>query len=692
MNPVAAGIAAAGFGLAALLFALLGLHLRLTWRGGRQGALLLGAVAASLLWALGALAFALAPSSSLWLAVGVLDGIRVLMWLLFLYALLELAGAELPPSIARVRQIAVGLVLFRVVAETLGVFGAQSGAFAAQMVDVLTLASAVAGLVTIEQLYRNFPEQSRWGIKPLAIGLLGAFFFDIYVAADAFMFRRPDLTLWGVRGFVWALAMALVAVSAGRSQNWNFRISISREVVFHSATLGVAGSFLLAVAAAGYWVRYFGGAWGGALQALLLFGGLLGCAIVLFSGSFRARLRVFLAKHFFRYRYDYRAEWLRFTTSLAVSGGSADLSAAVIGGLADLVESPGGVLWLRDRSDRYTPFGRLNHVQINAAEPSDGSLVAFLLKKGWIIDLAQARSQPSLYDGFVPPDWIEQVPDAWLIVPLFVESELVGFVVLMTARTPVEIDWEVLDLLRTASRQAAVHLGRHQAAEALLEAQKFDAFNRMSAFVVHDLKNLVAQLQLMLRNAERHGDNPEFQRDMLDTVRHVQERMQGLMGQLQEKRSIDIRKPVALAELAARIADSKRHQRPAVSVTVDATPIAMAHPERIERVLGHLVQNALDATGDDGIVGMRVFEQAGMACVEVADSGTGMSSQFVRERLFKPFQSTKDAGMGIGAYETLQYVTELGGRIEVKSEIGRGTTMQVWLPCLHDTAAPAEAA
>ncbi|MCX9156916.1 PEP-CTERM system histidine kinase PrsK [Niveibacterium sp. 24ML] len=692
MISVAAGIAAAGFGLAALLFALLGLHLRLTWRGGRQGALLLCAVGASLVWALCALGFVLAPSSTLWLAAGMLDGVRVLAWLLFLFSLLELAGEELPPSIARVRQIAVGLVLLRVGVEALGAVGLQSGAFATQMLDVLTLASAVAGLVTIEQLYRNFPEQSRWGIKPLAIGLLGAFFFDIYVAADAFMFRRPDLTLWGVRGFVWALAMALVAVSAGRSRNWNFRISVSREVVFHSATLGVAGSFLLAVAAAGYWVRYFGGAWGGALQALLLFGGLLGCAVVLFSGSFRARLRVFLSKHFFSYRYDYRAEWLRFTTSLAVSGGSADLSAAVIGGLADLVESPGGVLWLRDRSDRYIPFGRLNHVQIDAAEPGDGDLVRFLQRKGWIVDLAQARSQPSLYEGFSPPAWIEQVPDAWLIVPLFVENELVGFVVLMTARTPVEVDWEVLDLLKTASRQAAVHLGRHQAAEALLEAQKFDAFNRMSAFVVHDLKNLVAQLQLMLRNAERHGDNPEFQRDMLDTVRHVQERMQGLMGQLQEKRSIDIRKPVALAELARRIADSKRHQRPVVGVTVDASPIAMAHPERIERVLGHLVQNALDATGDDGIVGMRVFEQAGMACVEVGDSGSGMSPQFVRERLFKPFQSTKDAGMGIGAYETLQYVTELGGRIEVKSEIGRGTTMHVWLPCLHDALAPEEAA
>jgi len=692
MSAVPAVMVAAGYGLAALVFVLVGLHLRLSWRGGRQGALLLYAIAASLAWALVSLAFSLDPTWLLWAVSGTLDSLRIAAWLVFLFSLLELAGSELSPSIARVRQIALGVVGVRFLADVFGASGLMPGLLGGQFVAVLTLASAVAGLVAIEQLYRNFPEQSRWGIKPLAVGLLGAFFFDVYVGADAFMFRRVDLTLWGMRGFVWCAAMVLVAISAGRSRNWNFRISVSREVVFHSATLGVAGLFLLVVAAAGYWVRFFGGEWGAALQILLLFGGLLGCAIVLFSGAFRAKLRVFLAKHFFSYRYDYRAEWLRFTQALAVSGGSADLSIAVIRGLADLVESPGGVLWLKDHSGGFAPYARLNHVQVDASEPIDGLFAQFLMRRGWVVDLAEVRSQPSIYEGFVPPAWLEQVPDAWLIVPLFVEVELVGFVVLMTARTNIDVDWEVLDLLKTASRQAAVHLGRHQAAEALMEAQKFDAFNRMSAFVVHDLKNLVAQLQLMLRNADRHKDNPEFQQDMLDTVRHVQERMKGLMSQLQEKRSIDMRRPVNLGELAQRIADGKRHQRPLVGVTLDATPVAMAHPERIERVVGHVVQNALDATGDDGIVGIRVFERDGMACLEVRDSGCGMSVQFVRERLFKPFQSTKDAGMGIGAYETLQYITELGGRIDVESEPGHGTTMQVWLPCVREAVSPAEAA
>jgi len=416
------------------------------------------------------------------------------------------------------------------------------------------------------------------------------------------------------------------------------------------------------------------------LQTSLLFLGLLVVGIALFSGAFRARLRVFLAKHLFRYRYDYREEWLRVTQALMSTGSSADLPAAVIRALADLVESPGGLLWMRDRTGTLVCRGRLNHELANATVSSDGDFARFLMTRGWIVDLEQLRSQPSLYDGLMVPEWLAEVPDAWLIVPLASSDEVIGFVVLLTARARIDIDWEVLDLLKTAARQAAVHLAREQAIEALLEAQKFDSFNKMSAFVVHDLKNLVAQLQLMLRNADRHAGNPEFQQDMIDTVRHVQERMTSLMKQLQEKRSIDPRRPVDMLDVAERIARSKRHQSTRIRVEGEGGASVMAHPERFERVIGHLVQNALDASKGDGIVSLSIHPGEDEVGIEVCDEGAGMSQQFIRERLFKPFQTTKDAGMGIGAYEAHQYVSELGGRIDVESEPGRGTRMTVWLP------------
>jgi putative PEP-CTERM system histidine kinase len=197
------------------------------------------------------------------------------------------------------------------------------------------------------------------------------------------------------------------------------------------------------------------------------------------------------------------------------------LQESAIQALADLVESPGGALWLREEDESFRPVSRWNMGAVDAIEPSGGPLVDFLKRMGWVIDLGEYASDRTRYPGLTLPAWMTAVPSAWLVVPLLSGTDLIGFVILSTPRAAIELNWELRDLLKTASQQAASYLGQLRAAEALLEARKFDAFNRMSAFVVHDLKNLVAQLSLMLRNAERHRDNPEFQRDMLSTVQIV---------------------------------------------------------------------------------------------------------------------------------------------------------------------------
>ena len=250
-------------------------------------------------------------------------------------------------------------------------------------------------------------------------------------------------------------------------------------------------------------------------------------------------------------------------------------------------------------------------------------------------------------------------------------------------RAPFEIDWEVLDLLKTAQRQAAGYLERMLAAEALLEARKFDSFNRMSAFVVHDLKNLVAQLSLMLKNAERHWSNPEFQKDMLETVAHVEGRMRGLMIQLQEKRPIDPPRVVDVVQVLRNVCQSKRGQLPEVELVEPSEQQAQAkaHPERLERIVGHVVQNAIDATDANGEVRVSL-EAADDVCLRIVveDSGCGMSADFLRDRLSRPFQTTKSSGMGIGVFETRQYLNEIGGDLRFESEVGRGTRVTIQLP------------
>jgi putative PEP-CTERM system histidine kinase len=392
-------------------------------------------------------------------------------------------------------------------------------------------------------------------------------------------------------------------------------------------------------------------------------------------------LRVFISKHFFSYRYNYREEWLKVTALLSAAESEASLTERCVRALADLVESTAGSLFLKRDGEAYAEAARWNTSEITTTEPADSDFVRFLSRTGWVLNLSEHREGQERYENIKIPEWCERIARAWLVVPLFTGDELIGFAVLAEPRTPIDVNWEVHDLLKTAARQAASYVAQVRAAEALLEAQKFAAFNRMSAFVVHDLKNLVAQLSLLLKNAERHADDPEFRKDMLSTVEHAVGRMHQLLLQLRAGTTpVEVPRTVALTALVERIGKMRASQRPALVVEAAIPMQAIGHEDRLERVIGHMVQNALEATPPAGQVALRVFEEGEYAVVEVADTGTGMSTEFVRERLFKPFQSTKPTGMGIGAYESSRYIGELGGRILVDSRPNAGTRIKVFLP------------
>ncbi|HAY29368.1 MAG TPA: PEP-CTERM system histidine kinase PrsK [Candidatus Accumulibacter phosphatis] len=685
MDGKMAMISAWSYGLAGVLAALLTLYLASGRRSSaRSGAMFL-AVALCTVWGMLGLAFAL-TGQGIFLAGSLLaDVLRFGGWYLFLIILMRPESADGAPATAAtgwLSALAVLLVVGGFVAQAMAIFGVDLAGSAQRLALFVSLAMSVFGLVLVERLFRNVSPDFRWSIKPLCLGLGGVFLFDLYVYSDALLFNRIDADAFSIRGFAHALALPLVALSAIRSHDWKRRLVMSQRAVLQSATLLIVGTYLLFMAAAGYYVRFFGGEWGRALQLALLFAALLVLAVLTFSGSMRARLRVQVGKHFFSYRYDYREEWLRFTATLSSQGGFTSLGRHVVRGLADMVESPSGALWLKDPSGRFFAQAAFWNMPASpATEDADSPLCRFLLDSGWVINLEEYRSLPRRYDGLVVPSWLVEVPNAWLVVPLTTGSELIAFVVLATARTRIDVNWEVNDLLKTAARQAGAFLGQMQASEALLEVRKFDSFNRMSAFVVHDLKNIIAQLSLMLKNAERHRDNPEFQKDMLMTVEHSVERMRQLMMQLRQGTTpLDGPRGIDLADVLRRIQTAKSGQGREVELSIEERLLARGHEDRIERVIGHLVQNALDATERGGRVWVRMARQGDQALVEVGDTGHGMSPDFVRERLFKPFQTTKPTGMGIGAYESFQYVHELGGRVSVDSAVDVGTQVDLLLP------------
>lgn len=675
------GVAGAGYGL-------LGVYLYAQHRAAgslfqKPALAMLAAALLSVTWAMLTLGAVLARSPSIYAAAIVCDVLRYGAWYAFLIALLGSGGRS--AALRWIRALAIAVVAAGVVARLALVAGIDPAVEMAKGALFHSLLMIVVALFLLEQVFRNVEADSLWNIKPVCLGLGGAFLFDLYLYSDALLFGRLDVDAIGIRGLVHALVIPLIALSVARSRDWTRKVRLSRRVVMHSTVLLIAGGYLLFMAGVGYYVRYFGGDWGRALLYAVVFLALLALSFLAISGSMRAKMRVFVGKHFFRYRYDYRDEWLKVTRALSAQHSPQAMGEQVIRALADLVESPSGCLWLWDASrEGYRQFARWNMPEMDALLSRESSLSGFLLKKGWVINLEEFRSLPSRYEALELPDWLSALPNAWLITPLMTGSGMTGFVVLGSSRTRVEVNWEVNDLLRTAASQAAGFLAQTLATEALLEARKFDSFNRMSAFVVHDLKNIVSQLSLMLKNAQRHKDNPEFQQDMLMTVEHAVDKMRQLMLQLREGATpTGTVCGVDLAALFGRVQAAKQKAGCVVGVEVLDPVSVRGDEQRLERVFGHLVQNSLDAINEGGRVWVRLAQERGSAKVEIGDDGCGMTKEFMRDRLFKPFQTTKHAGMGIGAFESYQYIRELGGDVTVESEVGVGTRIYVSLPLLQ---------
>ncbi|MCC2955037.1 PEP-CTERM system histidine kinase PrsK [Massilia sp. IC2-477] len=550
------------------------------------------------------------------------------------------------------------------------------------------VAMAVSGMLLVELVYRNRTLHERWAVKFACLGIGTMFAYDFYLYSHALLFRSVDTDIWAARGLVNALSVPLIAVSLGRSKLWSSPLSVSRRAMFHSATLFGSALYLLAMGSAGYYLRYFGGSWGTVMQVTFLFAAIILLAGVLFSGSFRARLKVFISKHFYRYNYDYREEWMRFTRTLSKPG--PDLGQRAIEAVANLVESPGGALWQRVEGGRFEPVASWQVPAPAASEPAGSAFCQFLETSQWVVDLHEYAHSPDKYDALVLPAWLADYPRAWLVVPLILHARLFGFVLLQNPRSPVKLNWEVIDVLEIAGSQAASQLAQQDTANALMVARQFESFNRMSTFVVHDLKNLVLQLSLMNANAAKHKDNPEFQADMLETVDYSVQKMKIMLQKLSRLDNAEQPLALALDEVVAQAVALKAAFEPRPELVVEDPQLrVLADRERLERVVGHLIQNAIEATPRTGRVTIRLLRRDGQALIEIVDTGEGMSEEFIRERLFKPFDSTKSAGMGIGVFESREYIHELGGSLEVSSTPGAGTTFRVLLPH-HQQETPAE--
>ena len=545
---------------------------------------------------------------------------------------------------------------------------------------LISVVIAIVGMILVEQLYRNTPSKQRWGIKFACLGIGGIFAYDFFLYSDALLFGYINPEIWTARGIINAIVVPLIAVSAARNPEWSLGITVSRRILFYTSALLGTAIYLLVTITIGYYLRFSGGNWGTVLQVIFSFIALILLIGLLFSGTIRSWLKITISKHFFSYNYDYREEWLRFTRTLSES--ALGLEERMIQALAQLVESPGGALWIKKESGNFEPVTHWNMPFSNESfNSAHNSSLQFLENKEQIIELQEYSKDPESDTTKTLPHWLLSVPNAWLLIPLIQHHSLFGFVILVKPRSKVLLNWEVIDLLKVAGNQATSYLAQHEAAKALMVARQFESFNRMATFMMHDLKNLVAQLSLLLSNAKKHEGNPEFQKDMVETVHLSIQKMKQLLEKLSSENSIE--KPVSLLidKLLRVLVESKSKYEPKPILDIkDHNLSVFANLFRLERAIGHLIQNAIEATSRNGEVRVCLTKQENSAIIEVMDTGHGMSEQFIREKLFRPFESTKSSGMGIGVFESREYVCELGGQLKVISSKSDGTTFHIMLP------------
>jgi putative PEP-CTERM system histidine kinase len=683
-----------GYGLAAVAFGVLALLMLTSWRGRLQGGLLVVASALTAAWAVAA---ALAPfvdaaSASLhWQVLVLLEIARNAAWLVFL-ARLTPAGQGLDGRSRQLAALAPAAVVL--LYGTWELLSAGDLAVSGAPIDTLIhmgLVTAIAGLVLLEQAFRAMRAEPRRRILPLIVALGAILAYDLFLYSHGLLFRGLHTELWSARGYANLLAVPLLLLAARRNPDWSVDVFVSRHVAFYTASLMGVGAYLVLMSVAGYGLRLAGGEWGFVLQVVFFFGALVVLAWVLFSPGARAALRVFLAKHFYSNKYDYREEWLKLTQRIAEGHDGEPLPARGLSAMAELVGAEAAAMWDstglnadNEAAPGYRRGALLGELGALPAmlEPGD-PLVQFLEARRWTVNVGEALRDPESHPGLVLPAWTEALGSDALVVPLLNSNRLWGLVALLRPSRVGRLSYEDIDLLRVAGMQVAALLAQAEANRLLTESRQFEAFNRFAAFIMHDLKNVIAQQSLVVRNATRYRDDPAFIDDALDTVANSVERMQRLLEQLKRGQGETQVERVDLARLVAetvsRYAD--REPRPGAELRVQDLRLRIDR-ERFAAVLGHLLDNALDATPADGRVWIEtLLEDDGTLVLAVEDTGAGMEEEFVSERLFRPFDSTKGSkGMGIGAYQARQFVRLAGGDVQVTSAPGQGTRFELRFP------------
>lgn len=669
-----------GYGLTALGYALLLLLLLTVKKSGLAKYLLIIATGVTCFWSISHSQMLFGPMSLEKLFV--LDASKLFVWVLFLTACLRDDFKSLNDVLSRpvswaILALPISTVVLPLIFEIKPSWRLM-----------LLLGNALLTLILLEVIYRQTSE-NRWAFKPLVIFLGATSLFEFATYASASIVGQVDAVFIQARSYLYLLMLPFLVIAIRRIQHWGVNIFISRDIVLHSSLLMVAGGYLIVMGLAGYLIPYLGGEWSTSIQITLAFLSLAMLLTLLMSNSFRTRISVFITKHFFANQFDYRQEWVKLTDTL--SQETADLSQvyAVAGeALLGALDYQHCTILKAKGQQYFDVLVSDENIQITPeAEQFLHKVQDFFQQKNWIIDIQELRVTPFHYEGLKINHALLNSCQFELVLPLHKQGKLWGLALLASGGAEKrQLNWELRDYLSAVTAQVVNYLMHNEAANEVAENAQFAAFTRMSAFVLHDLKNVMAQIDLILCNAAEHKDNPEFIDDTFETLFHTKARMDKMLRQLtdKEKAGNKLEELCLVSELAQAVIEQKcAGQLPMPSLDVVSETRLVLDSEKFSNVLYHLISNAQQATEDSGQVTVKIeltVDQSQLM-IDISDTGCGMTQEFIRERLFKPFDTTKgNAGMGVGAYDAKNFIEKTGGHLKVESQEGSGSTFTLVLP------------
>ena len=609
---------------------------------------------------------------------------RDIAWLFVLYRLFASDGRH--HSLAPIQPLMIALVFVELLQfvllaiDSTLVLTAQLAQTVFHLSAMFRVMVAVGVLVLVHNLYFGAAPTDRVRLRWITASLGAIWVFDLNFYTVAYLGDGLPDGLAALRGLTAAMIAVPMAIGTSRAGG-DLKFGPSRIVAFQSLLLLVIGAYLLFMVIVAQSLALIGGNAARLAQVGFVFVTSMVALLWLPSPQLRGWLKITVIKHLFQHRYDYRAEWLRFTQTIGRGGDSAlPLHERAVQALADVTDSPGGLLLSSDERGGLELAAVWQWTEMTVPPIPISSAVAALIERDrMIIDLDDVRASSTTAVPF--PNWLIDSQSAWALVPLMHYNRLVGVIVLARPLSYRKLDWEDFDLLRVVGQQLASFLAERNGQEALGEATRFEEFHRRIAFVMHDIKNLASQMSLLAQNAEKHADNPDFRADMLVTLRNSADKLNNLLARLGRYGSgaAERVEPVSLEQLVTQVSARFAGGHPVV--ITESTPCeVLANPENLDQALVHLVQNAVDASPAESTVFLRVIRDQLNGMIEILDAGPGMSADFIRTRLFKPFVSSKSGGFGIGAFEARELVRAMNGRLDVESREGLGTRFFVRLP------------